>query len=673
MNARLKVWLILLAASCLAAVGYSWLTPTFDAPTVWRPILFAVLGILGIVLVVAMPRFRGWKLSVLGIWIPAVLLRVLLLPTAPSDDVNRYLWEGRLVAEGVSPYAQAGDAAALAEYRDVYWEGMNHKDKPTAYPPLTELTFAAVTLVAYHPTAFKLVFVFADLLVLAAVLSLLRRRGLSVAYSGFYAFNPVVLLSFAGEAHFDSLMLAALVWAVWAFEVGHKKWAMVLVSVATGIKWITLPLMPFFLGRLEWRRSVGLSLLSSAVLLLPALFFWDSLPALVSGLLQFGGTRSFNGPVYDLLRLWLDLPRQLCSVIVIGLFSGVVVWRWLQRGDASLDAHCRWVLGALIVLSPTVHFWYVAWMLPFVALRPSLPWLCLSISSGVYFLVWSNDVWGLSVGQRWLFWTPFVVALIYEVWSTRGRVIFPARRDASEPVTISVVIPTLNVAEQLGAALSSIQRQTVRPIEVICVDAGSTDGTQQIAESNELAVGWMQSEQGRGQQIAAGIEGARGSWVCVLHADAVLNARSLERLSRCVATDPTVLGGALGQRFEETATALMPIEVLNDLRALFTRTAFGDQVQFFHRESAVLGGLMPKQPLMEDVESSWRVREMGGFAFLNQPCEVSHRSWKASEWFTRFRLVMRLVSSYRFARLSSRAKAEALSKKLYQEYYKKEK
>lgn len=425
MNARFKVWLVLLAASCLIAGAYSWVTPTFDAPSLWRVFLFAALGVLGVALVCAMPRLRGWRLAVFGIWIPAVLLRMFLLPAAMSDDVNRYLWEGRLVAEGISPYAQAGDAESLVDYRDSYWEGMNHKDKPTAYPPLVELIFAAVTLVKYHPVAFKLIFVMADLLVLAAVLSLLRRRGLSAAYAGFYAFNPVVLVSFAVEAHFDALMLAALVWAVWAFETGRKSWAMVFISVATGLKWITLPLLPFFLGPLEFKRTVWLSLVSCVVLALPALVFWDSLPALLAGLLEFGGTRSFNGPAYDTLLLGLNLPRSFCSAIVLGLFGAIVLWRWLKRADSSIDAQCRWVLGALIIFSPTVHFWYLAWILPFVALRPSLPWLCLSVSSAAYFLVWSNDVWGLSVGQRWLLWTPFLWHLFMrsgaraDVWFSR--------------------------------------------------------------------------------------------------------------------------------------------------------------------------------------------------------------------------------------------------------------
>lgn len=714
MSARNLAWLISLLLAGFAAGGYALATPEFDAAGGPRFVCFSLIGLAGFLSVFLFPRFKQKRAKVLAIWIPAIVLRVLLLPTAPSDDVSRYLWEGRLLTQGVSPYAQTADADSVRAFHDAQWVQMNHKDQPTAYPPLTELSFAGMAKLAYHPLAFKLFFVAADLLTLFGVLRLLQLRGLALQYSGFYALSPIILIAYAGEGHFDALMVAALVWAVWAAAVGREKLAVILISVATGVKWITLPLLPFFMRRKSCSLSmdsivadsvlagspcsqksstaaspcsrkpkfldfivrhfqlhIPYLLLAILTLVLPAAFFWGSLPALLEGLLKFGGTRSFNGPVYDLLLLGLGLSRALCSAIVVTALAGVCIWRWVQRDTASLDAHIRWILGALIVLSPTVHFWYLAWMLPFVCLRPSLPWIVLSLSSGLYFFVWSNGFWGLTVLQRWALWLPFFAALGYELWSTRGRVMFPARRPLDESVSIAIVIPTLNVAKLLPDALASIQRQSRQPVEVICVDAGSTDTTLEVAQASALPLRLITSERGRGQQIAAGIAAAQASWVCVLHADAVLAASSLEQISRAVLADPTILGGALGQRFEAKQAELLPIEMLNDGRALFTRTAFGDQVQFFHRASALTYELMPPQPLMEDVESSWRVREAGGFIFLNQPCEVCHRSWKASEWFTRFRLVMRLVSRYRFARLVSRAKAEALSHELYQDYYNK--
>lgn len=632
--------------------------------------LFALLGLTGFLSVFLFPQFRNTRAVFFAIWIPAILLRLLLLPTAESDDVNRYLFEGKLVRAGISPYAQTADAESVAHYRDAHWERMNNKDKSTAYPPLAQLIFAAIGAVSYQPMAYRLVFVLADLLTLGAVLYLLARRGLSLAFSGLYALNPVVLVAYAGEGHFDSLLLVALMWGLCAHEAGRKRWAVALASLATGIKWVALPLIPFFTGKQLWLNV----LIALVALVLPGIYFWDTLPALFQGLFAFGGMRNFNGPLYAFLLDRADWPRSVCNGVVLSVFVAVIVWRWLWRGRAPLDSHLRWILGTLLAVSPTVHFWYLTWIIPLVCLRPSLPWLAVSITAGSYFFVWVNAAdesgWSLDGGQCTLFWGPFALACIYEVWCTKGRVLWPVVRseDSSNP-TIGVVLPTLNAAERLHAALESIERQTVRVEEVLVVDAGSSDSTLRIIEASPLPIRFLQSEHGRGVQIANGIQTAQSDWLLALHADAQLAPTAAECILRAVASDRTIIGGALGQRFHGAEIRLLSIELLNDLRALFTRTAFGDQAQFFHRETAVKYQLMPKQPLMEDVESSWRMRELGGVAFLSQPCSVSSDKWYRGGWFRRFCLVLRLVSKYRWARLRGKQRAEILSKQLYLEYY----
>ena len=667
MNLRNIIWLFVTALSVLACAGYAMVCDSFDTPSHWRVWLFALIGIAAIAMVFLVRPIKSVRNCVFVIWIPAVLMRLVLLPAAPSDDVNRYIWEGKLVSYGLSPYTQTADAEEWGAYQDRYWAQMNHKDKPTAYPPLAELAFGAVSFVFYHPLGFKLFFVAADLLTLAGILILLRQRGMAPGYAGFYAFNPVVLISYAAEAHFDSLMVAALVWALVAYKAGRMRWAVALASVATGVKWITLPLIPFFAGK----RLVSGAAISIVVLIVPALFFWETLPELVQGLFQFGATRSFNGPIYESL-LWFGLPRFGSTILVAVCFGGILLWRWGYRERSSIDGHIRWILGALIVLSPTVHLWYLAWILPFVCLRPSLPWLTFSLTGGAYFYVWINwaqGEWILQAWQQWMFWTPFGLACLYELWSTRGRVVWPyVRRQTAEP-SVTVVIPTLNVERRIQGALLSVAAQSRPVAEVIVVDAGSADRTVEMAQACGQSVRVITSERGRGQQIAIGIEAASADWVLVLHADAALRPDSVEQLLAAVRQNPDVIGGALGQRFEEEQPELLPIELLNDLRGLFTRTAFGDQTQFLHRETAIRYELMPKQSLMEDVESSWRVRECGGFLFLGQPTRVCHRKWQAKDWLKRFALVMRLVTRYRTARLQSRAAASSLSEEMYAEYY----
>lgn len=665
MNARLAAWLGATCLMALACLAYGQIVGSFDAAGEARVGLSFVMGATGLMMALLAPSIsKSWHL-VSVIWIPAVVFRILLLPAAPSDDVNRYLWEGKLVAAGESPYRYTADAAAWEDFRDVYWEGMNHKDKPTAYPPLSECFFGFVAALVYHPLAFKVAFVLADLICLAGVIGLLRRRGLHLAYAGLYAFSPLVLLAYAAEGHFDVLMVTPLVWALLFYERGKHMTALALASLASGVKWMTLPLLPFFVGR-RWYVAavVGLTVLG-----LPAVLFWQTLPELVTGLFQFGSTRSFNGPVYDLLLRGLGLPRSICTMMVGLSLLAVLAWRWWFRGRAAMDAHIRWFLGALVLLSPTVHFWYLAWLMPFVALRPSLPWLSFALTSGVYFFVWTNDFWGLEIWQQVLFWLPCFVGLIYELWSTQGRVLWPVQPVGAVGDGVAVVIPTLNAESEIEAALTSISNQICPVDEVIVADASSTDGTVARVVASELPVRVIEVPLGRGQQIAAGMEAASADWVMVLHADCRLSPRAVEVLLAATRANPLLLGGAMGQRFAGGGAHLLLIEWLNDLRSLFTRTAFGDQVQFFHRETAIQFRIMPKQSLMEDVESSWRLRELGESVFLNCPGTASSEKWPSTGWLRRIRLVLGLVARYRWARLKSRAAAEALSDQLYAEYY----
>lgn len=670
MKPRAIAWLTCFLVSMVACLNYALSTPEFNSPSYGRVVWFCVIGCSGLLSVLLQPQFGSARSIALAIWVPTILLRLAILPTAPSDDVNRYLWEGRLVVEGVSPYVGTAYMESLTEYRDGYWEAMNHKDQMTAYPPLTALSFGVVSGIWYHPMAFKVVFLLVDLLVVLGLLKLLQRRGLSIAYVGFYAWNPLALVAFAGEGHFDVMMLAALVWAVLAWELGRKKTAAVLLSIATGIKWVTLPLLAFLIRKFEDWKLVVVMLV---VLLLPGLFFWETLSALIQGLLAYGGARSFNGPIYDLLFFGLDLPRSYCTFIVLIGFVGLVTWRWFWRQKDPLELQVLWVLGGLIILSPTVHFWYVVWILPFVCLRPSLPWLSFSISAAVYFIVWirwdAQESWTLSNAQRVLFWAPFFISVIYEIWSTRGRVILPVKRAENEVVSVAVIIPAYHVGEELLAAIASVRQQTEKVVELIISDAGDLERTRELTAEYEQSVRILSSEKGRGQQISAGIAGSSSDWVIVLHADTRLHPEAVASLKRAARLFPNMIGGAFGQRFSEQSWSLLCIELLNDLRATFTRTAFGDQIQFFHRDSAVVHQLMPAQPLMEDVESSWRVRELGEFRFLGLCGDVSAAKWLSAGWRARVRLVLRLVSKYRWARLKGRAQAEALSADLYAEYY----
>jgi len=111
----------------------------------------------------------------------------------------------------------------------------------------------------------------------------------------------------------------------------------------------------------------------------------------------------------------------------------------------------------------------------------------------------------------------------------------------------SVVIPVFNGARYLGEAVASVLAQTYRPVEVIVVDDGSTDGSAAVARSFR-AVRVLEQERG-GPAVArnAGAAAAMGEFLAFHDADDLLPPDKLERQIGHLLEHPEV-GCVLGRQ-----------------------------------------------------------------------------------------------------------------------------
>ncbi|HET9235464.1 MAG TPA: hypothetical protein VFP10_15130, partial [Candidatus Eisenbacteria bacterium] len=152
----------LAAAALVSLFGYAWYAGAPDAFTPWSRFFPFWSGLLLAYFVALRGAYGTWAFPFLGftrdhasandgrrlalIWIGAVLFRALLVPATPalSDDVYRYIWDGRVLLDGINPYRYPPQAAELASLRDALWTQINHPELETIYPPLLMLLFAAV-------------------------------------------------------------------------------------------------------------------------------------------------------------------------------------------------------------------------------------------------------------------------------------------------------------------------------------------------------------------------------------------------------------------------------------------------------------------------------------------------------------------------------------------------
>lgn len=668
---RFQAWLCVLVAIAVTCSFYGQAASSFDAAGNQRALLAALIGSLSILAVFLTPRFVRTKNTVLAVLLPALLMRLLISPAAPSDDVHRYLWEGKLIQVGEDPYAFPASDPARSPHHDAHWEQMNNRSVDTAYPPLALHTFALINQLGYSAASYKLVFSLLDGFLIAVILALLHVHRRPLKWATFYALSPISLIAFSAEAHFDILMILPLMGAIFAHKQQKFILCAALLAISVHFKIMALIVVPFLLWRTPARTYIAFAI----VLIGPCIPYYSHLVPLASAVHSFGANGSFNGPIYQGLGSLTQLSKASLNLWVTGGFCACILGigiRFLCQRITAIQASA-YALGSLLLFSPIIHFWYLSWLLPLVALSPRASWISLSVTSSLYFTVWTHyqvhDSWSLPIYAKLLFWLPFFVLLIYEMLSKR-RILDSASVPESSPAnSIAIVIPTRNPGPLLQQALDSIMQQTVAANSVIIVDSSQTE--LKLDPSHSPQINLIRSPASRGLQIKTGVEAAHSAdWVLILHADATLPRTAISTLKSYLNNNPKTVAGCLGQRFQSSGHAgLLLVEIMNEVRAVFGRTSFGDQAQFLHRTTAIAKGCLSTQPLMEDVELSDRIRPYGQIAYLNQEVTVSASKWHRHAFLLRFKLIVGYYLRYRLLLWKSPAERQQLAHVLVEEYY----
>ena len=181
---------------------------------------------------------------------------------------------------------------------------------------------------------------------------------------------------------------------------------------------------------------------------------------------------------------------------------------------------------------------------------------------------------------------------------------------------LSVVVPALNEANGIGAALEALAPLRARGHEVIVVDGGSTDGTERIAAP--LCDLFLNAPRGRAVQMNAGARAASGDVLVFLHADT--------RLPENIFIPESALWGRFDVEIEGRHPLLKIVSCAMNLRSRLTGIATGDQAIFVRRE-AFPG--FPEIALMEDVAFSKAMKRRARPACLRQTVLTSGRRWEA--------------------------------------------
>ncbi len=337
----------------------------------------------------------------------AFVLRLAFCTYPISDDVNRYAWEGMMAAKGMNPYVEAPAEYASQFSHDPIFQGINHKEVSTIYPPVAMLIFSAISWIFYSLESFRLFFLLCDMGIIFLLSRLLAFRKLPPQWVILYAWNPLILLYGVGEAHIDILHLFFVALCLLRYEEKKEAQAFFWLGSAVMTKYLSIILLPYLFFSSHKKNALFFFLPFFS-----AFLYFE--PAMLQGLNKFSGEMSYND---FFARAWRNLLGQgteyrlaMLTFCALGLIA--ILYKFHQQRMTGMALSWRW----LILCLPTIHPWYLIPIIFFLALSPSLPWMVFSITIGFSF--WNLHAFaqtGIWQELDWVWWAvylPFLLAYL---------------------------------------------------------------------------------------------------------------------------------------------------------------------------------------------------------------------------------------------------------------------
>jgi hypothetical protein len=328
------------------------------------------------------PRRTVWVVIAIAV---AARIGPLIAPPFLSTDIFRYVWDGRVQAAGINPYAFLPADSSLTALRDAeIFPHINRADTaPTIYPPAAQAVFAAIGMTAPGITAVKATMVGFEGIAMAAAAMVLSRTSLSPARIVIWAWNPLAIWAFAGNGHVDAMAAGLLAVALMLIRTRGALLSGIAFGAAVLTKFMPLAAAPALWPRGRWHVAIATALTIVALYACYASAGWrvvGYMPGygaeeglsdgtgiwLLAGLSRVVTLPPVAAPIYIALAALSLAGLGLWVAFVRRPSSDVEIWR-----AAGLLMAC-----ATVVISP--HYpWYFAWLaLPaIVAPSRALIWL----------------------------------------------------------------------------------------------------------------------------------------------------------------------------------------------------------------------------------------------------------------------------------------------------------
>jgi alpha-1,6-mannosyltransferase len=329
-----------------------------------------------------------------------IFSRLLILFSFPllSDDIYRFIWDGSLMHHGINPFSITPNQLMQLNPQwidSTLFTNMNSQAYYSVYPPINQFAFYLSAIPgkgnllasAIILRIFILAFDFGNIYLIKKLLQFYKKDKKLIYL---YALNPLVIVEFTGNLHFEAVMIFFTLLAIWFLTQNKWIWAAIALSLAINAKLLPLIFFPLFIHHIGLKKSVYagfIIVICTLLLFAPFLYKLNYLENFISSLQLYYGKFEFNGSIYQLLKKagWeilnynpiLYTSKILLLLTLIGFLIAYIKSKNIIEG-------IFWVMFTYTLCGAIVHPWYMLILVaftPFLKYRFALVWsvlICLS-------------------------------------------------------------------------------------------------------------------------------------------------------------------------------------------------------------------------------------------------------------------------------------------------------
>ena len=427
-------------------------------------------------------RFIFWTMIVFGL-----LFRFAILPAQQiqEDDVYRYLWDGKVFANNINPFAYSPSEVhefkelqlqnpetyyevyneknerELEQLAELKWESptslkylerVNHPSVPTIYPPMAQYVFRVVHF--FQPDsilAMRVAFLVFDILALFFIVRILGKLRLNRNMSGVYFWCPLMIKETYNSTHLDIIGISFLCGSIYFLVNSRHTLATFFLALGFLGKLYPAILFPLYIQACfehckksegnSWRTPILNSLLFVGVIIL------GYVPFMGIGLQIFDGLKAYSlywqsndsifacllflfknlpGDLNNITFLSNSLPVFLSKLTVVCVLMGVLIWLLLKNTSLIKDPQTFlkqfFILMTLVfLLSPIQNPWYLCWVVPFLCLFPNRVLILLTGLVGLYYLDFYFDYQEIQSWSQWIPWLEYLPFYVLLIWDMRNK------------------------------------------------------------------------------------------------------------------------------------------------------------------------------------------------------------------------------------------------------------